>query len=123
MLDSAPFSVWSLVDGDEVGVLGVAADVAGDERAERNDRESTGSQVVERVPYESAAEAVSLEARLDVGVDENDRARSAAVADLAGELAVDVELVAKLAGIVGHRDVHGIGGHGGIIAGQRVPSA
>jgi len=86
----------------------VAADEVGYERAERDERESARSQVVERALHESAAEAVALEARLDVGVDEDDRAGLAAVANLAGELAVDVELVAKLAGIVGHGNVHEI---------------
>jgi hypothetical protein len=47
--------------GDEVGVLGVAADEVGYERAERDERESTRSQVVERALHESAAEAVSLD--------------------------------------------------------------
>ena len=49
-----------------------------------------------------------LESRLEVGMDENDCAGLSAVANLAGELTVDVEFVAKLAGIVGHGNIHGI---------------
>jgi hypothetical protein len=51
----------------------VAADEVGDERAQRYERESARSQVVERALHQSAAETVSLEARLDLGVDEDDR--------------------------------------------------
>jgi hypothetical protein len=55
-------------------------------------------------------------------VHEDDRVGLATVADLACELAVDVELVAQLAGIVGHGDADGIEAHRAIVVDQRVLS-
>src|SRR2546429_9520173 len=77
-----------------------------DEPADRNDPQSTRANVVEGVLDEPSAEALALEQRRDVGVHEREHARFARVPDLAGQLAVDDQLVAELGRVVAHLDLH-----------------
>jgi hypothetical protein len=53
-------------------VLGVAAQVPGDERAERHQLEAAAAQVRERAGDEARAEPLPFEGRVDVGVDQDD---------------------------------------------------
>src|SRR5581483_9558832 len=75
---------------DEVRVLRVTAYVRADEGAHRNDLQPSRAQIVEGAADELGAKA--LAPRLDLRVDEREPARNAPVADLAGELAVVVQL-------------------------------
>src|SRR5262249_56834651 len=83
----------------------MALEVGRDERAHGDEVGAGGADVFERAVDERGREAGGVEARVDVGVDEHGRARLQAVANLAGELAVDPELVPELARVVGDRDL------------------
>jgi hypothetical protein len=91
--------------GYEVEVL---ASVAGDEgahkRAERKDRETGGTHLGERVGDKSGAEPLTLEARIDQGVNERDQPAGAAVLGEAGQLTVDSDLEALAPGLIDDGD-------------------
>src|SRR6185312_11552108 len=87
-------------------VLRVSDDEGGRERAQRHHGLPVRSEVVQRAPHQPAPEPLALEPRLDLGVDEDDDAGLAAVADHAAELTLDPDLVAQLGRIVDHRDLH-----------------
>src|SRR5947207_13006498 len=76
----------------------MTADVRADEGAHRNDLQPSRAQIVEGAADELGAEA--LAPRLDLRVHEREPARNAPVADLAGGLAVVVQLVAQLLRVV-----------------------
>src|SRR5215467_3817942 len=83
----------------------MALEVGRDERAHGNEVRAGGADVFECAVDERGREATSLEARVDVGVDEHGRARLQAVADLTCELPVDPELVPELTRIVRNGDL------------------
>src|SRR5690606_9553715 len=93
--------------GDEVGVLGVAVDVAGDERAAGDDLEAGVAGGVEGGAGESAAEAAALELGLDLGVAEDDGAALEDVVGEADDRAVEPHLEAGRRHVVG--DLDGLG--------------
>ena len=83
----------------------VATQVGGHERAKRHDREPPLAGVVERAGREVGAEALPLEGRVDLGVDEGAARAIGPVDELPGHLAVDAQLVARVRGIVDDRDL------------------
>ena len=74
---------------DEIGVVGVAANVRTHERAERNDAQPAGANVVERAGDQPRAKALALERRQNLGVDQHDVVRRQAVGDLTDDLLVE----------------------------------
>ncbi|GAA3111532.1 hypothetical protein GCM10010464_87910 [Pseudonocardia yunnanensis] len=75
-------------------------DPAPHERAEGDDREASGPGGVERRPDELAAQALSRERVVDLGVDEADATVPEPVDGEACELAVDVDLeTGRLGGV------------------------
>ena len=68
-------SLWrGPVADDQVFVLGVAAQVGADERAEGRDLEVAGAEVVEGAGDQPSSEPLSLEGGVDFGVDQQDGA-------------------------------------------------
>src|SRR5215204_2929339 len=103
---------WSNISassaGEQIGVLGMAFDVRGRERAGRGHRESSLADVLQRARDKLAADAVPLELLGDLGVEQDEAVRARLVEDIAGDLAVDAGLVAVLAGVVGDLDRAGL---------------
>jgi hypothetical protein len=85
--------VLPLVFGDEGRVLAVALDERARERAERQDDEAAPAYVVERFGDQMLAETAVLVLLLDLGVGERDQPGTGQVLAVAGELAVDMDLV------------------------------
>src|SRR4051794_31041793 len=84
----------ALVGGDEVDVLRMVLDVLPDEGAVRDHRGAALSQLVQRARHEGAAEATTLERRVDLGVQEGVRLAVATVRREAGDTAAQRHLEA-----------------------------
>src|SRR5262245_24953666 len=67
-------------------------DVGADEGAEGKDGQALGAGPGKRLADERAAQAPALELGLDLGVNQGDRARPAAVGDVAGMAPLDEDL-------------------------------
>jgi hypothetical protein len=74
----------------------MALEVRPDEWADRHEPETAGPDVVERAAHERRAQPMALELRIDLGVDEHDRARFIAVVDVTSERGAPPQLVAVL---------------------------
>jgi hypothetical protein len=57
---------------DQVGVLGVAAQVGADERAQGHELEAAGAEVGQGAGDQAHAEPLPLQGRIDLGVDQQD---------------------------------------------------
>jgi hypothetical protein len=93
------------VPHNEVGVLGVPANVRADERAEGNNVQPAGADVVKRADDESRSEPPPFERRQHLRVEQHDMVRRRAVQDFADYMLVEQQLVARLAWIVLYGDV------------------
>src|SRR4051794_23799051 len=78
----------------------MARDVAVDERAERQHPHAGRTGLVQGARDQLRAQSLTLEARVDLGVDERDQVLAAAVLHEAGDLVADANLIAFLARIV-----------------------
>jgi hypothetical protein len=63
------------VTSDQVGLVGVAAKVGTDERTQGDELEPTGAEVLQGAGDQPLAQPLAREGRVDLGVDEQDRAR------------------------------------------------
>src|SRR5207249_6438973 len=81
---------------NQVGVLRVSLDEAGDEGAPRHHRLAVGPDLIQGCPGQPATEAVALERGVDFGVGEHDVVAPIAVLGEPGELIVDADLEALL---------------------------
>jgi hypothetical protein len=88
---------------DQVHVFAVALDIAPDEGAEGEDRQPALASVAEGEGDKLAAQPLALEAIVDLGVGEGNLARLQPVLDEAGQLPVDVDLIALPLRAVGNR--------------------
>ena len=90
---------WFVPDkDDEVVVFGVSRQILLDERADRDDPQPTPTSVVEAEPNERRRDATALMVGEHLGVDEGDPPVLDDVFEDAGELAVEVRLVASVLG-------------------------
>jgi hypothetical protein len=118
--------VLAPVRGQQVGVLGVALDVAGHERALEDDLQATSAHIGERAAGEPAADAHPLGVGQDLGVDEGDRAGVVVQLVLgdADDAVAEPGLVAGLLGVVLDDEIGGGCGrlrHRGIVGRQGGP--
>ena len=100
MLGVAAHSGVAGSGADKVGVLGMAAQVGRDERADRHEPEAAGADVLEREANELRADPGAFDRLVDLGVHEDDDARLGSVADEPDELSVAQRLVPQLLGVV-----------------------
>jgi hypothetical protein len=94
------------------------ADEGADERTDRNNEKAAGLYVVEGSLDQARADTLPLRRRRHVRMDEHDRARLSAIADLADQLAVDETFVTKLDRVIANFEV----AHGRSFDGLGVPS-
>src|SRR5688500_575696 len=92
--------------GQEVLVVGVLVDPAGDELALRHDLLARGPHRVERAPRQLPAETLALVARVDHRVGEDDVAVLPAILGSTSGLAVHEELEHAGLGVVSHLGCH-----------------
>ena len=83
------------VASNQVGLVGVAAQIATDERTERDELEPTGAEVLQGAGDQPLAQPLAREGWVDLGVDEQDRARLGPVLDEPGTGRSQPELVAR----------------------------
>jgi hypothetical protein len=91
----------SILDGEHIGFIGVAAQVGADESALRDDLEAAGADVRKGAMDESAAVPLPLEGDVDLGVDQDDRIGKGAVGDCPDPGVADPQLVAILLLVIG----------------------
>src|SRR5207248_1966514 len=84
----------------QIGVLVVAGQVAGDERALRDDPQPPSPYRVQRPGRERAAQALALERRIHLGMGEHDPVAVVPVLGEPGQRVLDVHLVAVPVGVV-----------------------
>jgi hypothetical protein len=83
----------------------VAAQVGTDERTERDELEPMGAEVGQGAGDQPLAQPLALEGRVDLGVDEQDRARLGSVLDEPGTGRSQPELIARRPRVVGDTGV------------------
>ena len=82
----------------------MAFDESFDERTERQNGEISRADIFEREPDQPIAKAATLDALVDLGVDERDQAWSCPVGRKTHDFAVDRKLVAFTVRYVGYLD-------------------
>jgi hypothetical protein len=90
---------------DQRLVFGVAFDPRGDERAEWDDLAATGLDVVQGEPGQGRANTSSLEGFVDFGVDEDVPVPAEVINGLAHRLAVDLDDIPVIVGVVAEREL------------------
>ena len=96
----------ALARDDEVGVFGVLLDIGIKEIAAKLSLQATGADRIERAPGELRADAAAAERLRHFGVNQNNPVRLQSIVD-EGHVAVDVEFVTALCGVVANFVGHG----------------
>src|SRR5215218_4398383 len=86
---------------DEVGLVGVAAQVGSDERTQGDELEPAGAEVLQGAGDQPLAQPLALEGGVDLGVDQDHPAWLGPVLDQPGSGRSQPELVARRPRIVG----------------------
>src|SRR5215217_4723925 len=89
------------VTSDQVGLVGVAAQVGPDERTDGNQLEPTGAEVLQGAGDQPLAQPLALEGRVDLGVDQKYYPRLGPVLDQPGMGRSQPELIARRLRVVG----------------------
>src|SRR5262245_17491306 len=85
---------------DEVLVIGMVGQVGAHERADSDQSEASGADVLEGASDQERAETLALEERVDLGMHQHDDAGSELVLDEPGRCLTDQQLVALLVGVI-----------------------
>jgi len=89
------------VTSDQVGLVGVAAQVGTDERTDRDELEPTGAEVLQGAGDQPLAQPLALEGGVDLGMDQEHHAWLGPVLDQPGARRSQPELVARRPRVVG----------------------
>lgn len=84
----------------------MAADVGGDERAERHHAELARLDIVKCYPCQTATKSSTLMPRINLSVGEGDRIVAQLVLGESGDLSVYTDLIAILVSIIAYLNAH-----------------